>query len=112
MTPYVTSVYLFSLKGVSILFSLYTLATSLCVFLFLFLLTIPHRGNLVSSQDALESLMGVARTLRVLVLADNPLSQTDDYRLIVISRLPLLERLDKGHISLVEQVEAQERIRV
>ncbi|XP_017343661.1 leucine-rich repeat-containing protein 23 isoform X2 [Ictalurus punctatus] len=69
------------------------------------------RGNLVSSQDALESLMGVARTLRVLVLADNPLSQTDDYRLIVISRLPLLERLDKGHISLVEQVEAQERIR-
>ncbi|XP_053500025.1 leucine-rich repeat-containing protein 23 [Ictalurus furcatus] len=69
------------------------------------------RGNLVSSQHALESLMGVARTLRVLVLADNPLSQTDDYRLIVISRLPLLERLDKGHISLVEQVEAQERIR-
>ncbi|KAF4078161.1 hypothetical protein AMELA_G00196130 [Ameiurus melas] len=69
------------------------------------------RGNLVSSQDALQSLMGVARTLRVLVLADNPLSETDDYRLIVISLLPLLERLDKGHISLVEQVEAQERIR-
>lgn len=46
------------------------------------------------------------------MLADNPLAETDDYRLVVLSRLPLLERLDKGHISPVEQVEAQERIRV
>ncbi|MCJ8741643.1 hypothetical protein PDJAM_G00073010 [Pangasius djambal] len=70
------------------------------------------RGNLVSSQHALQSLMGVARTLRALVLADNPLSETEDYRLIVISRLPLLERLDKIHVSPVEQAEAQERLRV
>lgn len=66
----------------------------------------------MSSQHALQSLTGVERTLRTLVLADNPLSETEDYRLIVISRLPLLERLDKGHVSPVEQTEAQERIRV
>lgn len=56
--------------------------------------------------------MGVARTLKTLVLADNILSETEDYRLIVISHLPLLERLDKGHVSPVEQAEAQERIMV
>lgn len=56
--------------------------------------------------------MGVARTMRTLVLADNPLSEMEDYRLIVISGLPLLERLDKGHVSNVEQAEAQERSRV
>ncbi|XP_060792657.1 leucine-rich repeat-containing protein 23 [Neoarius graeffei] len=69
------------------------------------------RGNLVSSQDALQSLMGVGHTLRTLVLANNPLAETDDYRLIVISRLPRLERLDKAPISPVEQIEAEERLR-
>ncbi|GAA6103915.1 leucine-rich repeat-containing protein 23 [Tachysurus ichikawai] len=68
------------------------------------------RGNMISSQNALKSLMGVAHSLRTLVLADNPLSETEDYRLIVISSLPLLEKLDKIHVSSEEQTEAQERI--
>ncbi|KAK2825318.1 hypothetical protein Q7C36_019245 [Tachysurus vachellii] len=68
------------------------------------------RGNMVSSQHALQSLMGVAHSLRTLVLADNPLSETENYRLIVISSLPLLEKLDKVHVSSEEQTEAEERI--
>ncbi|XP_062871665.1 leucine-rich repeat-containing protein 23 [Trichomycterus rosablanca] len=66
------------------------------------------RGNLVSSQQALQSLMSVAQTLRVLVLAENPLSEKDDYRLSVLSRLPLLDRLDKDSVSSEERAEAQE----
>lgn len=100
-------IYLKSVSNKNVL-NLYTLATSL----FLFFLTVPQRGNLVSSQHALQGLMGIARTLRTLVLADNSLSETEDYRLIVISRLPLLERLDKDRVSPMEQAEAQERIRV
>lgn len=112
LPPYVKSLNLLCLTSVSNtnLFTLYTLDLSL--FLFLFLLTIPQRGNLVSSQHALQSLMGVAGTLRTLVLADNPLSEMEDYRLIVISRLPLLERLDKGQVSPVEKAGALERIKV
>ncbi|CAB1330360.1 unnamed protein product [Coregonus sp. 'balchen'] len=70
------------------------------------------RGNLVSAQRALRSLVGVSRTLRALVLAENPLVETGDYRLCVLSRLPLLERLDKEPISPEEKSEAQEKLRV
>ncbi|XP_031650742.1 leucine-rich repeat-containing protein 23 isoform X2 [Oncorhynchus kisutch] len=69
------------------------------------------RGNLVSAQRALRSLVGVSRTLRALVLAENPLVETEDYRLCVLSRLPLLERLDKEPISPEEKSEAQEKLR-
>ncbi|XP_036447738.1 leucine-rich repeat-containing protein 23 [Colossoma macropomum] len=69
------------------------------------------RGNLVSSQQALQSLMGVMHTLRALVLAENPLSETEDYRLFVLAQLPFLERLDKESVSSEERSEAQERFR-
>ncbi|XP_066529330.1 leucine-rich repeat-containing protein 23 [Hoplias malabaricus] len=69
------------------------------------------RGNLVVSQQALQSLIGVAPTLRVLVIAENPLSEIEDYRLFVLTHLPLLERLDKEAISSDERNEAQERIK-
>ncbi|XP_041692026.1 leucine-rich repeat-containing protein 23 isoform X2 [Coregonus clupeaformis] len=69
------------------------------------------RGNLVSAQRALRSLVGVSKTLRALVLAENPLVETGDYRLCVLSRLPLLERLDKEPISPEEKSEAQEKLR-
>ncbi|KAI4886396.1 hypothetical protein NFI96_015322, partial [Prochilodus magdalenae] len=69
------------------------------------------RGNLVFSQQALQSLMGIAHTLRALVLAENPLSETEDYRLFVLAHLPFLERLDKESVSSEERTEAQERIR-
>lgn len=68
------------------------------------------RGNLVFTQRALRSLVAVAKTLRALVLAENPLSETEDYRLSVLTRLPLLERLDKELISPEEKGEAQERL--
>ncbi|KAI5095755.1 leucine-rich repeat-containing protein 23 [Silurus meridionalis] len=69
------------------------------------------RGNKLSSLHALQSLMGVAQTLQTLVLADNPLSEMENYRLIVVARLSFLKRLDKGTVSIVEQAEAQERIK-
>uniref|UniRef100_A0A4W4ENC9 Leucine-rich repeat-containing protein 23 n=1 Tax=Electrophorus electricus TaxID=8005 RepID=A0A4W4ENC9_ELEEL len=70
------------------------------------------RGNLVFSLQALQSLMAVAQTLRTLVLVENPLSETDDYRLCVLTYLPLLERLDKEPVSPGERSEAQERMKV
>ncbi|XP_026854013.2 leucine-rich repeat-containing protein 23 isoform X1 [Electrophorus electricus] len=69
------------------------------------------RGNLVFSLQALQSLMAVAQTLRTLVLVENPLSETDDYRLCVLTYLPLLERLDKEPVSPGERSEAQERMK-
>lgn len=60
------------------------------------------RGNLISSQSALETLVSVGKSLKVLVLLDNPLAMTDDYRLYVISHLPQLERLDKDPITADE----------
>ncbi|XP_076839667.1 leucine-rich repeat-containing protein 23 isoform X2 [Brachyhypopomus gauderio] len=66
------------------------------------------RGNLVFSPQALQSLMAIAQTLRALVLAENPLSDTEDYRLCVLTRLPLLERLDKECVSAEERSIAQE----
>ncbi|KAJ8017312.1 hypothetical protein DPEC_G00016570 [Dallia pectoralis] len=69
------------------------------------------RGNLVFSQRGLRSLVGVSRSLRGLVLSENPLVETEDYRLCVLSRLPLLERLDKERVSPEEKEEAHERLR-
>ncbi|KAG9353185.1 hypothetical protein JZ751_017761 [Albula glossodonta] len=68
------------------------------------------RGNQVSSPRALLSLGGVASTLRVLVLAENPLADSEDYRLFVLTRLLMLERLDKEQISPDERAEARERL--
>ncbi|XP_072553067.1 leucine-rich repeat-containing protein 23 [Salminus brasiliensis] len=69
------------------------------------------RGNLLSSRQALQGLVGVAHTLRAIVLADNPLSEMEDYRLFVLTHLPLLERVDKEQVSSEERTEAQERVK-
>ncbi|XP_067097040.1 leucine-rich repeat-containing protein 23 [Osmerus mordax] len=66
------------------------------------------RGNLVFNQRALRSLSAVSKTLRALVLAENPLSEKEDYRVYVVTHLPLLERLDKEPISPEEKAEAME----
>ncbi|KAJ8404651.1 hypothetical protein AAFF_G00335140 [Aldrovandia affinis] len=68
------------------------------------------RGNQVSSPRALLRLGRVANTLRVLVLAENPLAESEDYRMFVLTRLPMLERLDKEQISPDERAEARERL--
>ncbi|KAG9269606.1 leucine-rich repeat-containing protein 23 [Astyanax mexicanus] len=69
------------------------------------------RDNLIASRKALQSLLGVAQTLQAIVLTGNPFSDMEDYRLLVLTYLPLLERLDKEHFSSEERMEAQERIR-
>ncbi|RXN02672.1 leucine-rich repeat-containing 23 [Labeo rohita] len=67
------------------------------------------RGNLISSMRALRTLASVGQTLKALVLLDNPLAKTDDYRLYVISHLSQLERLDKDPVTAGEKSEAQEK---
>ncbi|KAL2104291.1 hypothetical protein ACEWY4_001159 [Coilia grayii] len=67
------------------------------------------RGNLIFNLKSLRSLLGVAATLRALVLAENPVGEVDDYRLFVLSQLPLLERLDKDPVTDEEKADALER---
>lgn len=47
-----------------------------------------------------------------MVIADNPLVDTTDYRMSVLVLLPQLERLDKDNVSPDERAEAEERILV
>lgn len=70
------------------------------------------RGNLVSSQKALHSLTSVSGTLKTLVLSENPLAEAQDYRLHLLGRLPLLERLDKTPVTADEREEALAVLRV
>ncbi|XP_073794431.1 leucine-rich repeat-containing protein 23 isoform X4 [Danio rerio] len=67
------------------------------------------RGNLISSMRALQTLASVGQTLKALVLLDNPIAKTDDYRLYVISQLPHLERVDKDPVTPEEKFEAQKK---
>ncbi|XP_034151950.1 leucine-rich repeat-containing protein 23 [Esox lucius] len=69
------------------------------------------RGNLVFSQRGLQSLVGVSRSLRVLVLMENPVVEMEDYRVLVLTHLPLLECLDKEPVSPEEKTEAHEKLR-
>ncbi|XP_028309345.1 leucine-rich repeat-containing protein 23 [Gouania willdenowi] len=69
------------------------------------------RGNAVAEEKALQNLSHVSKTLRALVLSENPLVETSDYRLSVLVILPKLERLDKNPISPDERSDARERIR-
>lgn len=73
---------------------------------------LSFRGNAILDENALQSLRLVSKTLRALVLSENPLVETTDYRLSVLVFLPRLERLDKEPVSPEERTEAQERIKV
>lgn len=70
------------------------------------------RGNAITDEKALQSLGLVSKTLRVLVLSENPLVETLDYRLSVLILLPQLERIDKDLVTLEERTEARRAIRV
>lgn len=70
------------------------------------------RGNSIIEESALQSLRHVSKSLRCLVIADNPLVDTTDYRMSVLILLPQLERLDKENVSSDEKAEAEERIMV
>ncbi|XP_034732667.1 leucine-rich repeat-containing protein 23 isoform X1 [Etheostoma cragini] len=69
------------------------------------------RGNLILDESALQCLGLVSKTLRALVVSENPLVETTDYRLSALILLPQLERLDKELVSPEERAEARERIK-
>ncbi|XP_070825668.1 leucine-rich repeat-containing protein 23 [Chaetodon trifascialis] len=68
------------------------------------------RGNAILDENALRCLGLVSKSLRALVISENPLVETTDYRLSVLILLPRLERLDKDPVSPEERTEAKERI--
>ncbi|KAM7404808.1 hypothetical protein PAMP_012120 [Pampus punctatissimus] len=69
------------------------------------------RGNAVLDENALQCLRLVSKSLRALILSENPLVETTDYRMCVLILLPKLERIDKDPVSLEERTEAWDRIK-
>ncbi|XP_029361593.1 leucine-rich repeat-containing protein 23 [Echeneis naucrates] len=69
------------------------------------------RGNSLSDENALQQLGLVSNSLRALILSENPLVETTDYRLSVLTLVPHLERMDKDNVSPEERTEAKERIK-
>uniref|UniRef100_A0A3P9K5X9 Leucine-rich repeat-containing protein 23 n=1 Tax=Oryzias latipes TaxID=8090 RepID=A0A3P9K5X9_ORYLA len=69
------------------------------------------RGNSIAEEKALQSLGLVAKSLQALVLSENPLVSTVDYRPNVLTLLPQLKRLDKEPVTPVERGDNQMRIR-
>lgn len=74
--------------------------------------SLSFRGNAILDENALRWLALVSKTLRALVISDNPLVETTDYRLSVLILVPQLERIDKDPVSPEERIDARERIRV
>ncbi|CAB1456069.1 unnamed protein product [Pleuronectes platessa] len=69
------------------------------------------RGNAISDKNTLHCLRLVSKTLRTLVLSENPLGETTDYRTSVLILVPQLEKIDKEPVSPEERIEAQDRIK-
>uniref|UniRef100_A0A3Q1FDW2 Leucine-rich repeat-containing protein 23 n=1 Tax=Acanthochromis polyacanthus TaxID=80966 RepID=A0A3Q1FDW2_9TELE len=69
------------------------------------------RGNAIADENALQSLSLVSTTLQVLVLSENPLVESSDYRVSVLTFLPELEQLDKDPVTPEERAQALERIK-
>ncbi|KAG7521304.1 leucine-rich repeat-containing protein 23 [Solea senegalensis] len=69
------------------------------------------RGNAITEENALQYLRLVSKTLRTVVLSNNPLVETTDYRVSVLIHVPQLERIDKDHVSPEERTEAQDRLK-
>lgn len=78
----------------------------------IFCLFPSFRGNLIEEEKALQSLGLVAKSLQALVLSENPLVATADYRPNVLTLLPQLKRLDKEPVTPAERGDNQMRIRV
>ncbi|XP_075952909.1 leucine-rich repeat-containing protein 23 isoform X1 [Anarhichas minor] len=65
------------------------------------------RGNAILDENAVQGLALVSKTLRALVLSENPLVEMTDYRLSLLILLPQLERLDKDLVDPEERTEAR-----
>lgn len=63
-------------------------------------------------EISLQYLGLVSKTLRTLVLSDNPVVETTDHRLSVLILVPQLERVDKVPVSPEERIEARDKIKV
>ncbi|XP_077455749.1 leucine-rich repeat-containing protein 23 isoform X2 [Stigmatopora argus] len=61
-------------------------------------------------ETCLRALEVVSKTLRVVILSENPLDGTTDYRPYVLTLIPKLERLDKEPVSLEERAEVWKTI--
>lgn len=69
------------------------------------------RGNAIADKNALQSLSLVSTTLQILVLSENPLVESSDYRVSVLMFLPELDQLDKDLVTPEERAQAWERIK-
>lgn len=76
------------------------------------LLSLSLRGNVILDENALQCLALMSNTLQALVLSDNPLVETMDYRLNVLILMPQLKKLDKYPVSPEEKSEVCKRIKV
>lgn len=74
--------------------------------------SLSTRGNRIYDENSLKSLNLVSNSLRTLVISENPLEETIDYRISTLVLLPRLERIDKDAVSQEERADAQKRIRV
>ncbi|XP_068160503.1 leucine-rich repeat-containing protein 23 isoform X2 [Antennarius striatus] len=68
------------------------------------------RGNAILDESALQGIRVMSKSLQTLVISENPVAESEDYRLNVLTLLPRLERLDKDPIFPEERSEARERI--
>uniref|UniRef100_A0A3P8S7B7 Leucine-rich repeat-containing protein 23 n=1 Tax=Amphiprion percula TaxID=161767 RepID=A0A3P8S7B7_AMPPE len=62
------------------------------------------RGNAIADENTLQSLSLVSTTLQALVLSENPLVESSDYRVSVLTFLPELEQLDKDPVTPEERL--------
>ncbi|XP_054645536.1 leucine-rich repeat-containing protein 23 [Dunckerocampus dactyliophorus] len=69
------------------------------------------RSNDILDETCLRSLGNVSKTLRVMILSENPLDGNTDYRPYVLTLIPKLERLDKEPVSLEERAEVWKAIK-
>ncbi|XP_054905603.1 leucine-rich repeat-containing protein 23 [Poeciliopsis prolifica] len=69
------------------------------------------RGNAIAEADALRSLRLLTNSLKVLVIAENPIVEALLYRPTVLVLLPQLERIDKEIITLKERTDARRTLR-
>nr|XP_057939749.1 leucine-rich repeat-containing protein 23-like isoform X2 [Doryrhamphus excisus]XP_057939875.1 leucine-rich repeat-containing protein 23-like isoform X2 [Doryrhamphus excisus] len=68
-------------------------------------------SNDILDETCLRSLGQVSKTLRVLILSENPLDGNADYRPYVLTLIPNLERLDKEPVSLEERAEVWKAVK-
>lgn len=75
-------------------------------------ISLCFRGNRIYEEHSLQSLCFLSASLRVLIMSENPLEDTIDYRICILSLLPKLERIDKDPVSQEERTDALKRIKV